>query len=267
VAAGWLHLLLAALHFDLGQRETAEISRDLALYLGNEAHDPNVVAWAHETVSWFAFFEGRPLDALHYAREGRNAASQNSSGRVMNTMKVAMAAARLGDRSTTEQALEQAAREVATLPRPADPGHHFVFDPPKFDYYAATAYVWLGDAESVRRHVATVVKESSNPAWGTYVPTRVGMASLDLATAVLNEGELDEAAQVGVGALRPFVRYDQLLRAAELSNHMMRRYPRSREAREFKEQLIVARADLALSVGKPTDQLNLSNGTNDQDHG
>src|SRR5258708_19808339 len=78
IAAGWLYLLLAALHFDLAQREAAEISRDLAFRVGQEAHDPNIVASSYETVPWFAVFEGRPADALHFPQEGQRAASLHS---------------------------------------------------------------------------------------------------------------------------------------------------------------------------------------------
>ena len=256
VAAGWLYLLLAALHFDLDQRETAEISRDLALRVGQDARDPDIVAWAYETVSWFAFFEGRPADALHYAQQGQRAASPNSSGRVMNTMKVAMASARLGDRVATERAIDQAAKEVAELPRPDEPDHHFVFDPPKIDYYAATAYTWLNDAESVRRHASAVIRESGNPAWNTWVPTRVSMAELDLATALVGNGELDEASDVGAGPFTRFVRHDTLLRAAELDRAIRRRYPLSKQARDFHEQLVVARRGLLLPAISPADSGN-----------
>ena len=51
---GWLSLLMAALRFDLGDREAAEISRDAALSLGREADHPEIVAWAFETPAWFA---------------------------------------------------------------------------------------------------------------------------------------------------------------------------------------------------------------------
>jgi hypothetical protein len=61
-SAGWLYLLLAALHCDVMQRESALVSRDAALSLGREAEDPEIVGWAFETASWISLFDGLAMD-------------------------------------------------------------------------------------------------------------------------------------------------------------------------------------------------------------
>jgi len=59
-------------------------------------------------------------------------------------------------------------------------------------------------------------------------------------------GNLLWPSDVGAGAFTRFVRHDTLLRAAELDRAIQRRYPNSRQAKDFHEQLIVARRGLLL---------------------
>jgi hypothetical protein len=58
-AAGWLHILLSVLHYDIGDREAAEASRDAALRFGQESGDTEVQGWAFEAPAYFALFDGR----------------------------------------------------------------------------------------------------------------------------------------------------------------------------------------------------------------
>lgn len=43
-AAGWLRVLLSVLHYDIGDREAAEASRDAALRFGQESGDAEVIS-------------------------------------------------------------------------------------------------------------------------------------------------------------------------------------------------------------------------------
>src|SRR5207248_7076583 len=104
-ASGLLHLLLAALHFDVGEREVAEASRDAALHLGRETRDREVQAWAFETSAYFAIFERRPREAIDLARAGRELAPAGTSAFAAVSMQEARAFARLGDRAAAEAAL------------------------------------------------------------------------------------------------------------------------------------------------------------------
>jgi transcriptional regulator with XRE-family HTH domain len=241
VAAGWLHLLLAALHYDLGQREPAHIARDAALYLGEQAHDSEIVGWAWETPAWFALTEGRPQDAIDFADRGRAVASQLSGSHVQNTMKVAVAHAQLGDRLKAERTLEEAAAAVAAMPVPEYPDHHFVFDPPKLNHYASQLFTWLNVPELVEEHAREVLRQAQNPRWRTWVPSRVANVRLDLAQVLLSQGRLDEASDEAVRSLEGLIRHDTLVRAGHVSTQMEERYPAARESRDFRERLNAAR--------------------------
>jgi hypothetical protein len=54
-----LHILLSVLHYDIGDREAAEASRDAALRFGQESGDTEVQGWAFEAPAYFALFDGR----------------------------------------------------------------------------------------------------------------------------------------------------------------------------------------------------------------
>jgi tetratricopeptide (TPR) repeat protein len=239
-AAGWLHLLLAALHFDLGQHGPAHISRDAALYLGQEAHDSDITGWAWETLSWFSLTEGRSHDAIDFAERGRAVASRGSSAHVQNTMKIAVAQAQLGDRVQAERALDEATAEVAAMPAPDHPDHHFVFDPPKLSHYASQVYAWLDVPQMVEAHAREVLRQSLDPRWRTWVPSRVANVRLDLAQTLITDGRLDEALDEGLRALDSLIRHDTLVRAAHVNATFAERHPTARESRDFGERLRMA---------------------------
>jgi hypothetical protein len=91
VTRGWLSLLMAALQFDLGDREAAEISRDAAHSLGREADHQEIVAWAFETPAWFALADHRLHDAVDLARAGQQVAPADRSVLVATTLQEARA--------------------------------------------------------------------------------------------------------------------------------------------------------------------------------
>ena len=74
VAAGWLSLLLARLHFDAGDREAAEADRDTAFRLACQADHAELAALAAELLTSWALADGRFDDALTLARTGQDLA-------------------------------------------------------------------------------------------------------------------------------------------------------------------------------------------------
>jgi transcriptional regulator with XRE-family HTH domain len=244
-AAGWLYLLLAALHCDIGQQQAAAACRDAALYLGQEGNDPDIIGWAWETESWFALFEGRPQDSLAAAEEGLKVAPRLSSAENMNVLKLAQAWARLGNRLEAERALDRAANSIADRAEPEYPDHHFVFDGPKFDFYASTTYAWLHDAKEVERYARKTIRVSGDPLddprRAHWHPSRVSIARVDLAYSLFEQGQLEEAVHEAAEAFKPFVRRDALLRAVELDAQLRARYNRTPDVRRFHEQLVLAK--------------------------
>jgi tetratricopeptide (TPR) repeat protein len=240
VAASWLHLLLTCLLNDLGWRGAAWAHRDAALRLGREARDANLVAWSFETPSWFALYDDRPQTALDYALEGLKEAPAGSSGLIMLRLKAASAWARMGRRTEAERELEAAAGALHSVPAPEHPQHHFVFDPPKFDSFAATAYVWLGLRERAQEHARAVIRRQDDPEALTYNPSRLATARLDLGQVLLELGRLDEAFAESCRAFDTFPRRDTLVRARELDAEFQSRHPREPEAREFHDRYVEA---------------------------
>jgi len=119
VAAGWLSLLLARLHFDAGDREAAEAGRDAALRLARQAGHAELAAWAVEALASWALVDGRFRDALDLARAGQDLAPPASAAAVQLALDEAQAWASLGDRDQAAGARRLAALTSALLPKAA----------------------------------------------------------------------------------------------------------------------------------------------------
>jgi transcriptional regulator with XRE-family HTH domain len=116
VAAGWLSLLLARLHFDAGDREAAEADRDTALRLACQADHAELAALAVELPASWALADGRFDDALTLARSGQDLAPPASMAAVQLALDEAQALASLGRREEAAAAHHLAALTGAMLP-------------------------------------------------------------------------------------------------------------------------------------------------------
>jgi tetratricopeptide (TPR) repeat protein len=245
VARGWLSLLMAALQFDLGDREAAEISRDAALALGREADHPEITAWAFETPAWFALADRRLRDAVDFARAGQEVAEADRSVIVATTLQEARAWARLGARQEAEHAIRRAEAALVKLPEPTNPQDHFVFDPPKLSFYLATCYVWLHQPMRAEEHARHVIKENGDPASRNWWPTRVGTARIELALAFAQQGRIDEATRIGADVLSAdFIRRSTVWRAGELDKILQKGHADVPEVEDFHEQYVLARRSM-----------------------
>ena len=245
VARGWLSLLLAALQFDLGDREAAELSREDALQLGREADHSEIVAWAFETPAWFALADGRMRDAIDLARAGQGVAPTDRSVIVATTLQEARAWARLGGRRDAEHAIRQAEAALARLPEPSNPQDHFTFDPPKLSFYVATCYVWLQEPARAEEHARHVIEENGDRTGRNWWPTRVATAQIELALAFAQQGRIDEAARTGADVLSAdFLRRSTVWRAGELDRLLRKRHAGVAEVEDFHEQYVIARRSM-----------------------
>jgi transcriptional regulator with XRE-family HTH domain len=240
-ASGWLHLLLAVLHYDVGDREAAEVSRDAALYVGRDVGDPVIQAWAFETPAYFALFEDRARDAIELIRAGREFAPEGTSVAAALHMQEGRAWARLGDKRAAEEALGRGLAAIERLPVPEHPEHHFVFDPAKFAYYASTAYAWLGMSAQTERYARQVIGQNDDPRRANFWPGRVRGAYLDLALALAKEGRLDEASELGVQALDDCVLRSWIMRRATHLHRLLVAHPELRSVKDFDERYLLAR--------------------------
>jgi tetratricopeptide (TPR) repeat protein/transcriptional regulator with XRE-family HTH domain len=244
VAGGWLAVLLACLHFDLGDREAAEATRDIGFQLGVEAGHEELVTWSYELLAWFALVDGRYHETVTLAQTGLELAPSTSAG-VQLAVQQAKAWSRLGDRREAEVAMRRAAGALARLPVPFNPEHHFVFDPPKLSFYAATCYTWLGELDRAEEHAQDVVSQCLATPGLVRWPVRLAENRVDLGLIAVRRGQPDQAADLGRQALDSERKSGSTLgRVAELDMVLMTNYAEIPETRDLHERYLVARRSL-----------------------
>ena len=121
VAAGWLSVLLAELHFDAGEREAAEANRDAAYRLAGHAGHAELAAHAVGTLASWALADGRFRDAVELSWAGQDLAPPATATALRLALDEAQAWTSLGDRREAAAARHQAALTRAMLPG-AGPG-------------------------------------------------------------------------------------------------------------------------------------------------
>lgn len=247
VTAGWLSLLAACLHVDLGQHAAARESRRAAHDLGVDAGDRQIVAWGLEVRAWQAILAGRYEDAVKLCDAGCDLAGRDTSATVQLTAQQARAHARLGQARETHGALDNAAASCSRLPIPEYPDHHFTFDPRKLTSYTATALAWLGDGE----HAEPFAREVIDTRQREGRPRRVATARIDLALILAQQDRPEEACDLGQLALASgrLVR-SNIWRATELDD-ALGRHPDAPEVLAFHERYLNVRDSVGAFPGRP----------------
>lgn len=198
VVAGWLSALLAHLSLDLGHPSAVHTHSVTALRLAAEVGEEELTAWVRGTQVMLATYAGRPDEAVLLAREGLRAAPEGSATTVRLHAQEARAYARAHDLHLAEKAMGAAEAAFGRLhARPSS--SIFSFQVPYLSFYAGTSYVWLGQsrrAES-RSTEAIALCDASATEW----PVARVLARVDLATALLQRGEAEQAARLGAEAV------------------------------------------------------------------
>jgi hypothetical protein len=127
-----------------GKRQQAETTRQAALSLGTEADHAEIKAWAHEIRAWIALTTGNYHGVIAAAHAGVDAAPHHSVA-IQLFAQEAKAWATLGDRRSTEVALDKGRRLLEVMPYPDNLDHHFVVDPTKYDFYMMDCYRHLAE--------------------------------------------------------------------------------------------------------------------------
>jgi transcriptional regulator with XRE-family HTH domain len=200
VTAGWLSLLLGCLYNDMGNRAPAQVARDAAQHLGKEAGHPVIVRWACELDCWFALTDRRFRDIPRSADAGLASVKQADSASVQLALQAAKGWAKLGDRRQTETALQHGSSLLNQLPAAERPENHFIFDPAKYEFYAAPIYEWLGEhdrAEEYCHEVFSRCTADGTTAW----PMRMSDTQNTMALVQLHRGDLSGAIEYGNHAL------------------------------------------------------------------
>lgn len=238
VVGGWLSLLAATVHVDLGQSPAATARLRTAASLAQHAGHDEIRAWCFETEAWRVLTEGDYRQAVELSRAAQRLAPAGSSVAIQSTAQEGRAWARLHEPRETYDAIERVNKLVSPLERPDRPEHHYRYDPDKSVAYVATTLAWVGDpaAETYAREIIVRLKPSEgNGKW----PRRVAAANLDLALTLLVTNRLDEAADAAQQAiLSGRVVPSNHWRAAEVVDAVeARRLPEARDLREAYEGL------------------------------
>jgi hypothetical protein len=193
--AGWLSGLVADASLALGDH--AEPHCTTALSLAQEVRDARLAGWVRGTQAQIALYAGDPREAVAFAQAGKQVAPTGSAALVRCCTHEARAGARLGDRGGTQVALDTAEHAWNALSQPLvrsiySLGSSYI------PYCAATAFVWLSDPAIARMWASQAIE----PTDGKPEPT-VGRATarIDLAIALVQDSELEEASATGLEAL------------------------------------------------------------------
>lgn len=200
VTGGWLSLLGATCLIDLHRDTAAAAHLRTAAQLASETGHAELAAWGMETRSWQVLTAGKFRRAAELSQAAQRMAPRDSSAYIQAVAQEGRAWARLGAKSETYAALTLLEHLVSPLPMPNRPEHHYRYDPPKSQLYVATTLSWLGDAaaERMARQVLAAIEAGE----GRPRPRRAALARLDLALALVAAGKDDEAAGVGLEAVR-----------------------------------------------------------------
>ncbi|MCP3803102.1 hypothetical protein NLX83_27880 [Allokutzneria sp. A3M-2-11 16] len=230
--AGWLHLLLGCVHYDLRHREQAEAHRRAAFRLGQEVNNGEIVAWSFEMSAWFALTQGRLDEVAAYAEAGKRAAP-NSSVAVQLCAQAAKAAARMGETGDLRKILDEGYRLLGQHQNPERPENHFVVEPGKWDSYALDCFTVVGEDKLAEEHAREVLKTAAKS------PMRASEAHLALATVALRRGDIEGAAEwVHTALAAPRKSLDHLgMLTAELVREVHERYPGDPAARLITEPI------------------------------
>ncbi|HEY9390457.1 MAG TPA: hypothetical protein VIR27_11935 [Mycobacteriales bacterium] len=192
--------MLAEVTEDLGFTSQAMTHLRTGLLCAKEVNHPDLTAWLLTIQSGSTYWDGRPKQALDYARRGLDLAPKGTVA-VWLSANEARAAAALGDQAGAANALERA-RTARDLVRPDELdtfyGGIMSFSPAKENYYASGTWISLEDGARTRQTAeASIRGYQSGPAqdraWDNEATAHVNVALAEVLSDDL------EAAQAALG--------------------------------------------------------------------
>ena len=193
--AGWLALLLAALNYDIGDAETAEHARQLALAIGQDMDCPSILGWAHETAAWIEIANSNWPGAIERADRGLKIAEagERTGVAIQLALQLAEALARTGDTDGMNDALARARRSLSTHEPPSNPKHHFRFDHDKFDLRQMRILLIVGNNDEAEQIAARLYDELQNPDGSSKHPMRTSEVLASRGLIEARRGNIDQA--------------------------------------------------------------------------
>jgi transcriptional regulator with XRE-family HTH domain len=237
VTGGWLSLMTATLHIDLGNRDAADANLKTAAQLAGHAGHPEIEAWCLETRAWEVLTMGDYEQAVELSQHAQAIAPKGSSALIQATAQEGRAWARMVRTAETRDALTRMDRLVSPLPVPERPEHHYHYDPGKALSYTATTLAWIGDP-AAEEHARAVVTELEAMNGKARRPRRIASARLDLGLALVHLDRPDEAGEAAREAITSGrVVPSNWWRATEVMSAVERAgVPEARELRQVYEE-------------------------------
>lgn len=200
VSGAWLSLLAGTLHVDLEQHAPAVARLRAADHLAREAGDDAIRAWVLETWAWQVLTLGEFGEAVQMSQAAQRLAPAGSSIAIQATAQEGRAHARLGDARATTRTVRKVNKMACPLSAPDRPEHHYRYDPAKATSYTATTLSWIGDPAAVD-HAREVIARLEPGVGHGGRPRRLAVARLDLALALVGQGEVGEAVDSALTAI------------------------------------------------------------------
>ena len=172
------------------------------------------------------------------ARTGIEAAPHYSVA-IQLSAQEAKAWARIGDRRSTEVALDKGRRLLEVMPYPDNLDHHFVVDPTKYDFYMMDCYRHLAEDRMAETLASEVIAASTDFDGTVRAPMRQAEARITLGVVAARRGDLEAAISQGERALSaPRKSLPSLLMVSrDLTRVLNDQYPNEPEAQAYLDQL------------------------------
>lgn len=253
VLGGWLSLLAACLHVDLGQRRACMAACEDAQSLARETEHPELAAWAFEVRAWQALLRGDYHQAISLCQAGQHVAGVHTSAAVQLTVQEARAWARVGNTGQTHSTLRRAAANLEHRPASARPDNHFVFDPHKLTSFRASTLAFLGADEEAEAFAHEVIRAHEERRTHKLPSRRVATAYLDLALIATRQDRPEQACRLGGLALETSHRVaPNVWRASEFDEILVQRNGNLPEVQRYHEKYLAFRHMVAKTASYPS---------------
>ena len=138
------------------------------------------------------------------------------------------------------------------MPAPAQPDHHFAFDPRKQVGYAATTLAWLGAGGRAEAYAREAIRSYDAESGRTTSLRRLATARIDLAMTVAQQDRPEEACYLGEQALRSGrLLPSNVWRAGELDAELQSRHRKVADVRDFHEHYLGVHEAISQGTAQP----------------
>jgi tetratricopeptide (TPR) repeat protein len=184
--------------FDLRDPDKAQAYYDVAMTAAGEADDDALAAWVLANLSYLNAHRGATRAALEAVQGAAGRAARCANVTTQHAWLAALEAelhAGLGDAKAVRAALRRAERAVERArPEARRPGIDF-FTPARLPAYMGSCYMLLGQAKLAQRFSSEALRLLGPRARSRW------FVRLDLATTLVQQGELEEACSVASQSL------------------------------------------------------------------